>query len=96
MTFRKTISAALAATTLAGSLVATAAPAEARGGAFAAGLIGGVALGAIAADAYRYCAAPRATRRNGEPLMRRFAVAALTTLGLASAARTPGTRPKQR
>ena len=65
MTFRKTISAALAAATLAGSLVATAAPAEARGGAFAAGLIGGVA---IAADAYRpgpvYVVERRVVRRT--------------------------------
>ena len=68
MTFRKTISAALAAATLAGSLVATAAPAEARGGAFAAGLIGGVALGAIAVDAYRpgpvYVVERRVVRRT--------------------------------
>ena len=68
MTFRKTISAALAAAMLAGSLVATAAPAEARGGAFAAGLIGGVALGAIAAEAYRpgpvYVVERRVVRRT--------------------------------
>ena len=69
MTFRKTISAALAAATLAGSLVATAAPAEARGGgAFAAGIIGGVALGALAAEAYRpgpvYVVERRVVRRT--------------------------------
>jgi hypothetical protein len=50
-TFRKTICCALAAVTMGGSLVGSAAPAEARGGAFAAGVIGGLAVGAIAAQA---------------------------------------------
>jgi hypothetical protein len=53
MSFRKSISAALAVATLGGSLVTGAAPAEARGGAITAGFIGGVALGAIAAQAYQ-------------------------------------------
>jgi hypothetical protein len=50
-TFRKTICYALAAVTMGGSLAGSAAPAEARGGAFAAGVIGGLAIGAIAAQA---------------------------------------------
>ena len=50
-TFRKTICCALAAVAVGGPLVGSAAPAEARGGAFAAGVIGGLAIGAIAAQA---------------------------------------------
>ena len=46
---KKTICAVLAAATLGGSVVGSTATAEARGGAFAAGIIGGVALGAIGA-----------------------------------------------
>ena len=54
-TFRKTVSSALAAVTMGAAVLGSAAPAEARGGAFAAGVIGGLALGAVAAQA----AAPR-------------------------------------
>ena len=50
-TFRKTVCCALAAAAMGGSLIGSAAPAEARGGAFAAGVIGGIAVGAIAAQA---------------------------------------------
>ncbi|HEX8663693.1 MAG TPA: hypothetical protein VF744_06650 [Beijerinckiaceae bacterium] len=50
-TFRKTISSALAAITMGAAVLGSAAPAEARGGAFAAGVIGGLAVGAIAAQA---------------------------------------------
>ena len=68
MTFRKTICATLAAVTLGGSLVGAAAPAEARGGAIAAGIVGGIALGAIAAEAYRpapvYVVERRVVRRT--------------------------------
>ena len=47
---KKSICAVLAAATLGGSMVGSATTAEARGGAFAAGIIGGVALGAIGAQ----------------------------------------------
>ena len=50
-TFRKTVSSALAAVTMGATVLGSAAPAEARGGAFAAGVIGGLAVGAIAAQA---------------------------------------------
>jgi hypothetical protein len=51
-TFKKTISSALAAVTMGAAVLGSAAPAEARGGgAFAAGVIGGLAVGAIAAQA---------------------------------------------
>jgi hypothetical protein len=60
-TLKKTFNAALAALTLTGAVLASADPAEARsgrrGGAIAAGVIGGIALGAaIAAQrpAYAY------------------------------------------
>jgi hypothetical protein len=49
---KKTICAVLAAVTLGGSMVGSITTAEARGGGFAAGIIGGVALGAIAAQTY--------------------------------------------
>jgi hypothetical protein len=53
--FRKLISASLVAATLAGATLATTGTAEARwgrNGAFAAGAIGGLLLGGIAANAY--------------------------------------------
>ena len=49
---KKTICAVLATATLGGSMVGSTTTAEARGGAFAAGIIGGVALGAIGTQAY--------------------------------------------
>ncbi len=53
MTKFKTIAcAALAALTMTGSLVGTSTQAQARGGAVAAGIIGGAVLGAMAAHAY--------------------------------------------
>ena len=65
---RKTICAVLAAGTLGGSMVGSTTTAEARGGAFAAGIIGGVALGAIGAQAYApttvYVAERRYVRRH--------------------------------
>jgi hypothetical protein len=64
---KKTICAVLAAATLGGSMVGST-TAEARGGAFAAGIIGGVALGAIASQAYApttvYVAERRYVRRH--------------------------------
>jgi hypothetical protein len=53
----------LAAATVAGSLAATTSPADARwrghgGGALAAGIIGGLALGALAGNAYGYYGPP--------------------------------------
>ena len=50
-TFRKTVSSTVAAVTMGAAVLGSAAPAEARGGAFAAGVIGGIAVGAIAAQA---------------------------------------------
>jgi hypothetical protein len=65
---KKTICAVLAAATLGGSMVGSTTTAEARGGAFAAGIIGGVALGAIGAQAYApttvYVAERRYVRRH--------------------------------
>jgi hypothetical protein len=65
---KKTICAVLAAATLGGSVVGSTATAEARGGAFGAGIIGGVALGAIGAHAYApaniYVAERRYVRRH--------------------------------
>ena len=58
-TFKKTLSSSLAALTMVSALLASSASAEARGGrgaAVAAGVIGGLALGAIAVQA----AQPRA------------------------------------
>lgn len=64
--FRKIMSSTLAAATVCGAVASTSAPAEARGygGAIAAGIIGGAALGAIAADASapRYYVGHRRTR----------------------------------
>jgi hypothetical protein len=60
MTFKTTLTAALAALTLGGAVLATSAPAEAGwgrrgyGGAIAAGVIGGLALGAIASSRPAY------------------------------------------
>ena len=49
-TFKKTLTASLAALTLGMTVLSTATPANARGGGLlAAGIIGGLALGAIAA-----------------------------------------------
>ena len=49
-TFKKTLTASLAALTLGMTVLSTATPAHARGGGLlAAGIIGGLALGAIAA-----------------------------------------------
>ena len=51
-TYKKTLTAALAALTLGATVLSTATPASARnGGAIAAGIIGGLALGALAAGA---------------------------------------------
>jgi hypothetical protein len=65
---KKTLCAALALATLGGSLGASTTSAEARGGAIAAGIIGGVALGAIAAQAYHprtvYVAERRYVRKH--------------------------------
>ena len=66
---KKTICAVLAAATLGGSMVVgSTTTAEARGGAFAAGIIGGVALGAFGAQAYApttiYVAERRYVRRH--------------------------------
>jgi len=65
---KKTICAVLAAATIGGSMVGSTTTAEARGGAFAAGIIGGVALGAMAAQAYApttvYVAERRYVRRH--------------------------------
>jgi hypothetical protein len=61
MTLKTTLTAALTALTLGGSVLATSAPAEAgwgRRGAFAAGVVGGLALGAIATSTYPAYASP--------------------------------------
>ena len=51
-TFKKTLTASLAALTLGMTVLSTATPANARGGGLvAAGIIGGLALGALAAGA---------------------------------------------
>ena len=53
---KKTLAASLSAAVMAGSLASTSAPAEARYGrnaAFFGGLVGGLAVGALAAGAYR-------------------------------------------
>jgi hypothetical protein len=58
---KKSLSAALAALTMTASLALTSSPAAAdhgRHGAFAAGLLGGLAVGAIAASATPYYPAP--------------------------------------
>ena len=59
-TFKKTIASALAALTLGGAVLTTSAPAQAGGGGFggaiAAGVIGGIALGALAASRPAYAA----------------------------------------
>jgi hypothetical protein len=65
---QETLCAALAVSTLGGSFAASTTSAEARGGAIAAGIIGGVALGAIAAQAYHprtiYVAERRYVRKH--------------------------------
>jgi hypothetical protein len=60
---RKTLIASLSALTLGTAVIASAAPAEARpwryhGGAVAAGVVGGLALGAVAASAHTVYVAP--------------------------------------
>ena len=59
-TFKKTLTASLAALTLGMTVLSTATPANARGGGLvAAGIIGGLALGAIAAGAAHANSGPR-------------------------------------
>ena len=68
MTFSKTLTSALTALTLGGAVLATAAPAEAgwgyrhrHGGAVAAGVIGGLAVGAMIASSRPAYAEPAYT-----------------------------------
>jgi hypothetical protein len=72
--FKKTMTASLAALTLASAVLTSTAPAEARGGygygggALAAGMIGGLAFGAMAAQAAQprtvYVVEPRRVRKH--------------------------------